>query len=477
MLSMLVISDTLWVPSFMNMDSCNWSASRPSAEGYDIVVLDLFFGPPATEGYHKLSKDDAHFYELGEEITKSLRSGGVVVALLGPVAVTGRNLLGSYAKEVVRIKQDKVYQYERKYIGTEETSYEWLDHGFLSETEIDAMYMKESEGITLISRIRELNTYVSSWAGKYWVTINGIQLVDKSTNVGTITHPVAQQERWHLWSVAQYPAKILAVGKHTKLPVAVAMRYMNWDGVLILLPHCKLKEKIQPAANEEIGRLLYALENLAKGIKEDFAVSGAFEHEDWVYEYRPTQAKDIVSAIEKVKLQEKELSEKLELHDRLLVLIDGTGAQLVNGVANLFDEPAKGLKVERTEKGAPIDLFVQDSKGRQLAIEVTGITGNLRKDDPHWADFLGYMPEHNARNEHGRVERIVLVVNTQCKTKLPDRNRQSDISVPVKSTAIDNHICVIRSCDLYELWLETLKGKPLQEIFDSLFNYEGVWKP
>ncbi|MBA7648730.1 hypothetical protein ES703_56518 [subsurface metagenome] len=339
------------------------------------------------------------------------------------------------------------------------------------------MYMKESEGITAISRMSELNTYVMDWASKYWVTINGIDLVDKSTGMGTITHPVTQTERWHVSGMAQYPAKILAVGKHTKLPVAVAMQYMSWDGVLVLLPHCALKEKIQPAANEEITRLLYTLEALAKGIREDFTMSVTLEHADWVYEHRPTQAKTIISQIESVKLQKKELNEKLELYDRMLVLIDGTGDPLVNGVVNLFNKPAEGLKVERTEKGAPIDLFVQDNKGRRLVVEVTGIVGNLKKDDPHWADFLGYIPEHNTRNEHGRVERIVLVVNTKCKTKLSDRSRQNDISVPVRNTVTDNHICVIRSCDLYELWLETLKGKSLQEIFDLLFDYEGVWKP
>lgn len=459
------------------MDSCKWIASRPSVEGYDIVVLDLFFGPPDAEGYYKLSKNNAQFYELGEEIAKSLQAGGVVVALLGPVTVTRRNLLASYARGVVHIKKDPAWQYERKYTEDKETSYEWLDHGFLLETKIDAMYVKESEGITAISRMSELNTYVMDWASKYWVTINGINLIGKSTGMGIITHTVLQTKRWHVPGVVRYPAKILAVGKHTKLPVAVAMQYMNWDGVLVLLPHCALKKKLQPAANEEITRLLCTLEDLAKGIREDFTTSDVLEHDDWVYEHRPTQAKAIISQIEGVKLQEKELDEKLELYDRMLVLIDGTGDPLVNGVVNLFNKTAKGLKVERTEKGAPIDLFVQDNKGRRLVVEVTGITGNLKKDDPHWADFLGYMPEHNTRNEHGRVERIVLVVNTKRKTKLSDRSRQNDISLPVRSTVIDNHICVIRSCDLYELWLETLNGKSLQEIFDLLFDYEGVWKP
>lgn len=377
-MSTLIISDKFWTPSWIKMDSSQWRASRPSAEGYDIVILDLYFGSPTQEGYCEISRDDAHFYELGTEVAKSLQAGGVVIALVGPLTITTRNLRTSYAREVVSIKQQGGFGYESKYTGDKETSYEWLDHGFLSETRIDAMFTKESEGITAVSPRREIDTYIWRWANKYWLTIDGVDLVDKATNMGTITHSVAQPGRWHQATVSQYSAKILAIGKHTKLPVAVAMQYMSWDGVLILLPPCELREKSQPAANEEIGRLLHTLEDLAKGIKEDFAVRGITEHKDWVYEHRAAQAKVIVSEIERLTQEERELAEKLEPYDQMLVLIDGTGDPLVDGVINLFDRPEEGLKVEKTEKGAPIDLFVYDNKSRRLVIEVTGINRS------HW---------------------------------------------------------------------------------------------
>ena len=477
-MSTLIISDELpRIPDWMNIDLYRWGVSRPSAEGYDIVMLDLDFGPPSPEGYFKLHKEDTHFYELGIEAARSLQAGGTVVAFLGPLAVTGRDIEISYAREIVLTKREEVFKYEGKYIGDFETSYEWLDHGFLLATRIDAMFTKASKGITSVYPKHEMDTYLSRWANRYWLTIDGIELVDASTNVGTITHPVAQPERWNLAGVAQYSAKILAVGKHTKLPVAAAIEYMGWDGLLILLPPFTLVNKYGEEAEKDIGSLLYTLEELAKGVKEDIKVSSIAQHDDWVFEHRPTQAKGIISEIEEIEQKEKDLIETLELYDRMLVLLDCTGDPLLDGVINLFDRPEEGLKIEKTEKGAPIDLFVHDSKGRTLVIEVTGIKGNLKKDDPHWADFLGYMPQHNARNEHGRIERIVLVVNTQCKTKLDERNRQNDISPPVKRTAVDNHICIIRSCDLYKLWIDTLNGKRFQEIFDSLFDCEGIWKP
>ena len=87
------------------------------------------------------------------------------------------------------------------------------------------------------------------------------------------------------------------------------------------------------------------------------------------------------------------------------------------------------------------------------------------------------MPEHNAKNDGARVERIVLVVNTFRESPPSKRDRSGDMTAPVKRTATDNGICVVRSADLYFLWLKTLKGMALQEVFDTLFATEGVYNP
>lgn len=86
------------------------------------------------------------------------------------------------------------------------------------------------------------------------------------------------------------------------------------------------------------------------------------------------------------------------------------------------------------------------------------------------------MPEHNARNEKGRTERIVLVVNTQRNKRIEKRNGKGDITAPVKTTVMDNKICVIKSVDLYKMWLETLEGKKVRDIFDVLFDCEGIFE-
>lgn len=160
----------------------------------------------------------------------------------------------------------------------------------------------------------------------------------------------------------------------------------------------------------------------------------------------------------------------------MLALLDGTGATLVDAVAVLFHKPEEGIEVELTEKGASFDLYVRDGEGRMLVIEVTGIKHAFKKDDPHLADCLEYIPELNERNEAGRIERIVLAVNTERDTELENRNRATDITKPVRRTVEDNRICVVRTCDLYQLWLRTLDGLAAQEVFDMLFECDGIFE-
>lgn len=474
-MSTLIISDRIEPPASSSIHSSSWTSSRPSPEGYDTIILDLYFGPPPTDGYSQIA-EDAHFYELGAEVAKSLRAGGVVLALLGPVAVTRRELTRTHLRELVKLKRESSHSYKEKYKGNNETSYDWLDQGFLKDTKVDRMFAKSSEGITVVSPLSEMKAY-ADWASRYWVSIDGIDIYGKSKTKGTITHSVAEPTRWDRSYSGQYSATILAEGKHTRLHVAAAMQYMNWNGVLVLLPPFELKLSGKPGASEEVSRLCHVMESLAKGIREDFARHEAAEHEEWVFEHRAPHAKRIVSEIAQLKAKENSLSQDLEQYDQMLVLLDGTGDPLVDSVAALFDKPSEGIRVERTEKGASMDLFVHDSSNRRLVIEVTGIKGALKKGDSHWADFLGYITEHYERNEKGRVERMVLVVNTECKTQLDRRNRQTDITSPVKNHATDVHICIIRSCDLYDLWLRTLEGLPIHSVFDMLFDCGGIFEP
>jgi len=476
----IIISNKLRAPDYLGIDSYFWGSHRPSIENYEIAILDLDFGEPVPQiGYVSLSGGDTeniHFYELGTEVAKLLKSGGALIALLGPVAVTPRNLsMSSYAAKIFEVRKTHRRGEPPSYTDTKETSYDWLEQGFLETTKIDTLFLRSSSGVKATLR-GSVEKYLR-WVKRYWASISGISTFRGSKTEGDIEYCVHQKKRWdYPYGLAHSHTIILAEGKQTELPVGVALRYIDWDGVLILLPSFELEAPEGIGLEEETSSLCHTLQDLAQEIKDIFAPQRAADHEEWVYEHRAPRAKEIVTEIEKLKERQEGLMNELQPYDEMLALLDGTDAALVDGVAKLFDKESEGMKIERTEKGAPIDLFIHDKLSRSLAVEVTGIRGYLKKDDPHWADFLGYLPEHNAKNEQNRVERIVLAVNTQHKKKLEERNQAGDITQPVRQIIIDNHICVVRTCHLYDLWLETLRGLPVQGVFDKLFNCEGIYE-
>lgn len=477
----IIFSNKLRAPDYLGIDSYSWetSSARPSIENYEIAILDLDFGEPVPQvGYVPLSggyTENIHFYELGSEVAKLLKSGGILITLLGPVAVTPRNLRQSYAVEVVGLRQQHRRTEPPSYTGSNETSYDWLEQGFLQTTGIGSLFLRPSSGVETTLR-GSIEKYVR-WVKKYWTSIGGISISSGSKTDGEIRYHIYQGKRWDCpYDVTRSQTIILAKGKQSKLPIGVAIRYMNWDGVLILLPPFELEASEGLGLAEEVSSLCHTLQDLAQEMKHMFMPSRAADHEEWVYEYRAPRAKEIVTEIEKLKEREEGLMSELQPYDEMLALLDGTDAALVDGVAKLFDKESEGVRVERTEKGAPIDLFIRDKTGRSLAVEVTGIRGYLKKDDPHWADFLGYLPGHYAKNEQSRVERIVLAINTQHKKKLDERDQAGDITQQVRQLIIDNHICVVRTCHLYDLWLETLKGLPVQSVFDKLFDCEGIYE-
>ena len=102
-MSTILISDNLFAPEGSDIRYSAWTSSRPSVESYEHIILDLYFGSPDIDGYVQLSDafNNVHFYELGSEVAKSLKAGGVVTALIGPIAYTNRNLFDYYNEEVL----------------------------------------------------------------------------------------------------------------------------------------------------------------------------------------------------------------------------------------------------------------------------------------------------------------------------------------------------------------------------------------
>ena len=273
------------------------------------------------------------------------------------------------------------------------------------------------------------------------------------------------------------PGWLIGRGEHTRLPVAAAIDYLGLGGLLALMPPFSLGEI--PSSQLQTRSTLVAMDLRALGshFRDQLEVRAPGEHPSWVYHQRASESKKMNEEIRNHEERVRELEGQLAPYDNMLSLLDGSGTPLVRAVAQLFDQPDGGIVVSKTDRGAPIDLLISDGTGRSLAMEATGVKGALKKDDPHWADFLGHLPEHHSKNAEGRQERIVLVVNTQRDTEIEKRDRASDITPTVKAIVKDNHICVIRSVDLYDIWLKTLQGLSANKVFDLLFSTEGVYEP
>lgn len=472
----LIISNRLQTSSKNHIDIYPWHHDRPSAENYNYVILDLFFERPAEDGYVHLNQSNQNFFEIGNEIAKCLSAGGIVLALMGPLAVNEKRLADSEdQRQTVKLK----YQsdtYSGKYIRDFETSYDWLDQGFLQETRIDALYKKISNGISVLAQWEEAKAYFNK-VHTFWSAIQGIDIYRSETE-GTLTYRIDEHQRWGCISTGcQKSAYVLARSKHAKEPIAIATNYLHHPGFLVLAPPFNIDSIGTSSFEKDSLETAELLRSFAKSIKEQLGHAEKPITPNWALNHRAPKAVKISSEISELNSKLDNLHTALKPYDEMLLLLFSQSDLLTRQVEKLFNNPDQGLTVKPTPPGDSLDLFVADKEGRTLAIEVTGTKGKLKKGDAHWADFLSYLPEHNEKNEAKRVERIVLVVNTQYETPIEERTTKDDITTPALRLAEDNHICIIRSCDLYQLWLKVLDGMPLQNVFDTLFNQEGLYNP
>jgi len=472
----LIISDRIRkTDQNTDIELYSWTHNRPSAENYQNVILDLYFGQPDADGYVKLEGTNHNFYEIGIEIFKSLKSGGVVVATLGSLAINERKL-GANENEghTISLKREGVATYATKYKGQNETSYDWLDQGFLEDTKLDALHKKRSSNMRIAANWEEAQEYFRN-VKQFWTSIDGLDIFDTPTQA-TLTYRMEENERWDsIQGVCQHKAWILAFAEHSKEPIAIATNYLYNPGLLVLVPPFDI-EPIGTARNlyqsTEIPRILV---DFANSVKEQLRRFEILDIPDWAIKHRSQKASELSNQIDELSMRLDSLNGELAEYDEMLYLLCTKGDLLNRQVQKLFTDHIQGIIAEPTSPGHSLDLFVRDNSGRILAVEITGTRGKLTKNDHHWADFLHYLPEHNEKNQNGRIERIVLIVNTQNELPLEKRAKQGDITNPVLEIAQDNHICIIRSCDLYGLWLLTQAGSmSLQQIFDSLFDQEGL---
>ena len=343
------------------------------------------------------------------------------------------------------------------------------------------MNIMPGQQIKRISNLDVVKRYFS-YVREYHKIIQGIQR-ESGAGLGRISWNFRKNPTYDHANNTKDQVEVLAVTEVTDEPLAVAIKYMGFPGTLVFLPTYDLPDAEGLGRDEAIGAISNRLVNIGeyyyKVSRQDFGVR--LESPAWLLEYRATPAKDAEKELEELEKAKAISLAKRDRYDRMLSLINGYGEPLQTAVAELFGKEWLGFDVEETERGSSIDLFVKNpSTGQTLAIQVTGVVGKFTQSDRHFGAIMSYLPENEGKNIGGRVERIVLVVNTYRDTPLVDRADEGDISIPVRNLVKNNGICLIRSCDLYNLWNlwdDSPEKLPADNIFNQLFECEGIWKP
>ena len=99
------------------------------------------------------------------------------------------------------------------------------------------------------------------------------------------------------------------------------------------------------------------------------------------------------------------------------------------------------IVTERTAPGFPVDLL-----GRDVAVEVTSITGTINVSSEKTLQMLRF------KEQHRKNEKIVLVANTHKREDPKVREGKMDFSPEVLSIFVAHDICAMTSATLLDIW-------------------------
>lgn len=455
-----------------DVDVHEWTSASPSPAGYQATVLDMKI---ADAGHH--DHGNYPFYGAKEHLERAAKSGAVVICLDDLTYVNPHSTFQGPRRDVQATQHLKAtFTYPSKHQGMEETSYDWLDQGLLGASRLDTMDARPSKQLQLTTNAQEVRSYF--WLVKrFYKVIHGVEL-DRTGRTGALRY--LRQDRPADAGCTEVTAtvNVLAVNPVTGEPVAAEIKHPDAPGSLVFLP--RFEEPSGEQTQTARQSIILALRRLAEWFYQRNRQEAGVKEEapEWAKGHRSGKAKELDARVERLETERKELAAEREKYDEMLVLLYGTGEPLRLAVEKLFGSEWLGFEVDVKGKEESIDQFIRDAKsGRSLAMEVTGVTGKFYKDNDHLADVLDYWPTHIENNADERVERIVLAVNTHRETPIADRNDQDDFTKPVTDIAAKSEFCLVRTCDLYRLWLDHLSGtRTAEDIFNSIFSCAGLYK-
>jgi hypothetical protein len=476
-----VLSNYLNAEFLPSIVCSKWGVNHPLLSDFQCAVLDMKLNTRIASSIPSVDYPGYSFYDLSDDVIRLLQAGGVVLCLNYHTFINEAFLFDdSRILKAINEKRHTTFSYEHKFRGQEETSYDWLDLGFLECTRLDQINIRSGQQFKVISTLDVVKNYFL-YVKEYHKIIQGIRR-EPGAPRGRILSTFRESPAYSMCAQTEDDVGVLAVTEVTDDPIAVAIKYRGFPGTLVFLPTYRLPEAADPGREETIRFICSRLASLGEYYYEESRreLGVKLESPPWLLEYRAKPAKDADKELEDLEKAKAASLAKRNRYDRMLTLINGYGELLEKTLGELFGKEWLGFDVEETEPGYPIDLFVKNPKtGHILAVQVTGVVGKFTQSDKHFGALMGYLPGSEEKNTDGRVERVILVVNTYRDTPLGDRTDKDDVSAPVQNLLKRNGICLIRSSDLYNLWnlwAESSGKLSADDIFKQLFECEGIWK-
>jgi hypothetical protein len=169
-------------------------------------------------------------------------------------------------------------------------------------------------------------------------------------------------------------------------------------------------------------------------------------------------------------MQLEEVQTRIGELQGFLPLVYGTGGILVAAVVKALR--FLGLEARSTQEGANIDILAKTSNGaKAFGIEVTGVSGPIRKDSPKLTQLEVF------EREKGGGEKGILIANTYNSTPILDRSRLEDFTPPVLEYFKPRPVLLMTGWDLYRLVRNVLaKKREKQDVVELLYSTNGKFE-
>ena len=111
----------------------------------------------------------------------------------------------------------------------------------------------------------------------------------------------------------------------------------------------------------------------------------------------------------------------------------------VNAVQQILSD--LGIETQRTQQGFQIDLI-----GKEVAVEVTSVTGKIDSNSPKMFQLTQFIEKQR------KSQKVILIANTYKREHPSERKGKQDFTQPVIDFLKLREVCALTSITLMELW-------------------------